>query len=161
MKVILEKRVEKLGLPGEVVNVADGYARNFLIPNKCAVPATKNNIDRVQRVVKKLELEYIKEVDEAKKVAAQIEKLSVTVKMPAGENDRLYGAVTAHQIVDAMAEKGITLEKKKVHLPEHIKDLGEHQVEIKVHPDVTAKLKLLVEKLEEKKDEKKEEKAEE
>ena len=149
MKVILEKRVEKLGLPGEIVNVSDGFARNFLMPKKIASKATKENIERIGKMVKKLELVYIKEIDEAKKAAAEIDQIAVALFMQAGENEKLFGSVTSQQIADALAEKGVTVDKKKIMVSSTIKQLGEYQVEIKVHPEVSANLKVTVEKKEE------------
>ena len=149
MKVILEKRVEKLGLPGEIVNVSDGFARNFLMPKKIASKATKENIERIGKMVKKLELVYIKEVDEAKKAAAEIDQIAVALFMQAGENEKLFGSVTSQQIANALAKKGVTVDKKKIMVSSTIKQLGEYQVEIKVHPEVSANLKVTVEKKEE------------
>ena len=149
MKIILEKRVEKLGLPGEIVTVADGYARNFLIPKKMAVLATKNNVNKVNKMLKKLELEHVKEVEEAKKIAEEIEKLEIKLVVQAGENDKLFGAVTNIQISEALQEKGVSIEKKKILIAAPIKQLGEFQVDVKIHPDVIAKLKVIIDKKEE------------
>ena len=146
MKVILEKRVEKLGLPGEIVDVANGYARNFLIPKKFASKATDETIERVKKKVKKLNLAYVKEIEEVKKVVAEIEKLTITLAVVAGEKDKLFGAVTNHQIADVLEKKGITVDKKKVLIASPIKQLGEYQVEIKIHADVSASLKVIIEK---------------
>ncbi|MBN1522115.1 MAG: 50S ribosomal protein L9 [Candidatus Aureabacteria bacterium] len=149
MKIILEKRVEKLGLPGDVINVADGFARNFLLPKKLAVPATQENMDRISRKVKKLELAHVKEVDEAKRVAEAIEQLTVKIDLPAGESGKLFGAVTNHQLADALSEQGVSVDKKKILIASPIKQLGEYQVEIKIHADVSAMLKVVVDKKEE------------
>ena len=146
MKVILEKRVEKLGIPGEIINVSDGYARNFLIPKKIAAIPTKKNVERVQKKVKNFELEYIKERDEAEKVAAELEKIEVKLAMQSGENDKLFGAVTSQQIAAFLENKGVTVDKKKILVASPIKKLGEYQVDVKIHSEVLAKLKVIIEK---------------
>jgi large subunit ribosomal protein L9 len=146
MKVVLEKRVEKLGIPGEIVDVSDGYGRNYLLPHGCAVLATKANIEKIKKKVKILELQNIKEMDEAKKVAEQMEKVVVTLAMSVGENDKLFGSVTGQQIVDFLGAKGFEIEKRKVIIPTPIKQLGEYLIDIRLHPDVIAKIKVVVEK---------------
>ncbi len=148
MKVILEQRVEKLGLPGDVVDVADGYARNYLIPKKLASPATKHNVERLKKKLEKLRELYTKEIEEAKRIAEKLENFELKMKMPAGEEGKLFGSVTAQTIADELNSQGISVDKKKILLDEHIKQLGEYKVDIKVHPEVTASLKIIVEKKE-------------
>ena len=131
---------------GDIVTVSDGYARNYLIPQKIAVSADKNNIERIQKKMKKLELAGIKEKDEAAKAAGEIEKLTLFIDVQAGENEKLFGAVTSQQIAEKLAEKGVTVDKKKVLIDDSIKQLGEYTVDIKIHPEITAKLKVIVEK---------------
>jgi len=148
MKIILEQRVEKLGLPGDIVEVADGYARNYLIPKKLASVATKHNIERLKKKVEKLRELYTKELNEAKKIAEKLESFELKLQMTAGEEGKLFGSVTSQTIADELNAKGITVDKKKILLDEHIKQVGEYKVNVKIHPEITATLKIIIEKKE-------------
>jgi large subunit ribosomal protein L9 len=144
MQVILKINVEKLGNEGDVVSVANGYARNYLIPRKLAIEATAKN-RRVLDHEKRMEADRAaKEKRDAQKLATEIAGLSCTIRMQAGENDRLFGSVTALDIAAALEEQGIEIDRRKIILDEPIKELGVVTVPAKIHPDVTADIKVWV-----------------
>ena len=144
MKVVLRQSVEKLGLLGDVIEVKDGYARNYLIPQKIAYPATEGYLKTLEEEKKQLVRRQEKEQQAAEKLAADLEKISVTIPVKVGEEDKLYGTVTAQMIADALAEKGIQIEKRKIDLEDQIKTLGVYDVEVKLHAGVAAKVKVWV-----------------
>ena len=144
MQVILKTQVEKLGNEGDVVNVANGYARNYLIPRRLAIEATAKNrrtLDHEKRVESD---QAAKEKRDAQKLATEIANLSCTIRMQAGENDRLFGSVTALDIAAALEEQGIEIDRRKILLDEPIKELGVVTVPARIHPDVTADIKVWV-----------------
>lgn len=145
MKVILSADVKGLGKKGDLVNASDGYARNFLFPKKLAVEATDVNIKKVESEKKAL-IEKEKEIfEEAKDIGNKIEKIVVEIKTKAGDGGRLFGSVTSKEISEKVEEiSGIKLDKRKIDLPEPIKALGVRSVDVKLHPKVTAKLKVHV-----------------
>jgi large subunit ribosomal protein L9 len=144
MEVILKENVEKLGNEGDVVSVADGYARNYLIPKNLAIKATDKN-RRVIEHEKRVESDrFAKERREAEKLASELANLSCTIRMQAGENDRLFGSVTALDIAAALEEQGIEIDRRKITLDEPIKELGVFTVPAKIHADVTADIKVWV-----------------
>jgi large subunit ribosomal protein L9 len=137
MEVILREHVEKLGSRGEVVKVADGYARNYLLPRKLALLATEGNRKHIERERAKLDA---KEADEKKVVEAIGERLAgveVVIARKVGETDALYGSVTAADIVEALAAKGFDIDKRKLQLAEPLKKIGEVKVPVKLHREVT------------------------
>ncbi|MBN1903459.1 50S ribosomal protein L9 [Candidatus Sumerlaeota bacterium] len=148
MKVILFDNVPRLGKVGDLVNVAPGHFRNFLFPRKLAVEATPENLKVLEHRKKTLEKVAVKEKTEAETLADKFSELSLKVYLKAGENDRLFGSVTPSEIADKMKEAGFEVDKKKIHLTEPIKSLGEFPVEIKLHPEVTATVRVIVEKTE-------------
>ena len=144
IQVVLTENDPKLGKRGQVLKVSSGYAHNFLLPNKKALIATPANL-------KSFEEQKVREAkDEAACLAAagetakKISAVSLKIGVLAGEGDKLYGAVTSQDILQALAAQGITVDKKDLHLPEPIKKLGEHQIPLKLHKQVTAQLKLSV-----------------
>ncbi len=144
MQVILKENVEKLGSEGDVVAVATGYARNYLIPRKLAIQATEKNrrsLDHEKRVETDL---AAKEKKEAEKLAGELSNLSCTIRMQAGENDRLFGSVTSLDIAAALEEQGIEIDRRKIILDEPLKELGVFTVPAKIHPDVMADIKVWV-----------------
>ena len=146
MKAILSKPVPGLGEIGDMVDVSPGYYRNFLVPRKLAVEATNKNLVVVKQT-KDLEARTAqREQRNAQQLAAEMEKLPIKVALKAGENDRLFGSVTAADIADKLREAGYEIDKRKVALEEPIKRLGMYTVHVKVHPQVEAKIKVLVEK---------------
>ena len=144
MEVILREHVDNLGRRGEVVKVADGYARNFLLPRKLALPVTESNRRQIERERVKLEAKELAERQDAEAAAARISAVEISIGRRVGENDTLYGSVTAADITEALAAKGVEVERRKVQLEESLKSLGEFQVPIKIHREVTAHVKVTV-----------------
>jgi large subunit ribosomal protein L9 len=136
MKVILRETIESLGLIGSEVDVAKGYARNYLLPQNKAVLATPQNRKRFEQERKKVELQIAKEKRAAEEMAQRLEGVSVTIPAKVHEEDRLYGSVSVREIVAALAEKGIETEKRAVILAEPIKNLGTFQVPIRIYTDI-------------------------
>jgi large subunit ribosomal protein L9 len=144
MKVILRKDQEKLGQVGAVVDVKDGYARNFLIPKGIAYPASEGSMRALAEEKKQAERRSAKELKASEKLATELEKLSVTIKMKVGEDEKLFGSVTSQMIAEAVQEKGFNLDKRIIELPEPIKALGIYNVDVKLHQNVTGKVKVWV-----------------
>ena len=137
-KVILTEEVRGLGNRGEVVSVAAGYARNFLLPKEMALPATAGNMKRLEQQKKRYDARMAKEKEQAAQVAGSMEGVVLVLKKKAGEHDALYGSVTAAELAEALAEKGITVDKRRIELEEPIKRLGTHTVHVKIHREVVA-----------------------
>ena len=144
MKIILVENIERLGKAGDVVSVKEGYARNFLIPAKKARPATEANMKLADALKKKVAAEEAKKTGEAKAMADKISGLSLTIAAQAGEEEKLFGAVSSETIAAALAEEGITVDKRDIILDEPIKKLGVYQLVVKVHPEVKANLRVWV-----------------
>ncbi len=144
MKVILRQDYEKLGKAGDIVQVKDGFARNFLIPREIAYEATPGNIRRFEEEKKRMVLQFEREKKKAEQLAKELEKTSCTISMAVGEEDRLFGSVTSQDIADALKEKGIEIDRRKIVLEEPIKSLGIYSVPIRLHPEVTASVKVWV-----------------
>jgi large subunit ribosomal protein L9 len=144
MEVILRDHVEHLGRRGEIVKVADGYARNYLLPRKLALPATDANRKWVERERKQAEARDLEERGGAEAIAARLNALELTITRKVGENDQLYGSVTNADIAALLGEKGFEIDRRKILLPDPIKALGENTVPVKLHRDVTAQLKVVV-----------------
>ena len=145
MQIILEKTVPKLGLIGEVVNVKDGFARNFLFPRKLAVRASEHNLSMVVKRVKAVRESELKQQDEAKALAKILEGVSVTIAVKANEEGKLFGSVSPSEVVDAIKkEKGLELDKGLVEFREHIKQLGVYTVALKLHALVHHDVKVWV-----------------
>jgi large subunit ribosomal protein L9 len=140
MKLVLTDDVKGLGHRGDVVNVAEGYGRNFLLPRELAFPATAGNLKRLEQERKRYDARISHEKDEAQKVAKSIEGIKIVLHKKAGENDALYGSVTSSELADALAAKGVTVDKRKIDLEEPIKRLGEHTVHVKLHREVAVSL---------------------
>ncbi|MDW8443121.1 MAG: 50S ribosomal protein L9 [Acetobacteraceae bacterium] len=136
MDVILLQRVEKLGQMGDVVKVKPGYARNYLLPQKKAVRATKENLARFEAERAQLEAQNLKRREEAERVAERVAGLAVVLLRQAGESGQLYGSVTARDIADASTQAGLTITRQQVMLDRPIKALGLHQVRVVLHPEV-------------------------
>jgi len=146
MEVILRDEVDKLGHRGDVVKVADGYGRNYLLPRGLALPVTDANRATIERERKAHAAKAAKEKAEVETLAARLNGMRYVAPRKVGENDLLYGSVTSGDIAEFLKGKGIELDKRKVQLEEPIKKLGDHEVHIKLHPEVTATLKVLVSK---------------
>jgi large subunit ribosomal protein L9 len=146
MEVILRDDVSNLGTRGQVVKVAPGYARNFLIPKKLAVAATESNKKIVEQERQAHLRKEAKLESEAQDLAKLVNGVSVIITQKAGENDQLFGSVTSKDVADALAAKGFTLDRRKIQLDEPIKSLGEFKVPVKLHKDVTAEVTVVVAK---------------
>lgn len=144
MKVILRQDVPEVGAAGETVEVKSGYGRNFLIPRNLAIPATKANLRAIDEIRKQTEIREKKARREAEVVKDRIEKLSLTIEVLVGEEDRLYGSVTNADIAELLASEGVMVDKRAIQLETPIKVLGIYTVPIKIAKDVTANLKLVV-----------------
>ena len=144
MNIILQKNYPELGSAGEVVTVKDGYARNFLIPQGIAVRADKSARKAMEERKKIEYLRFTKEKRDAEKLAEKISKVSITAKMQAGEEDKLFGSVTTQDIVELMKKKEIEIDRRKIQMDEPIKSLGVYQIPVKLHTEVIAKVKLFV-----------------
>jgi large subunit ribosomal protein L9 len=144
MEVILREDVEKLGSRGEVVKVASGYARNFLLPKRLAVTATDANRKIVQQEKDAHLRKEAKLTGEAQDLAKLMSTVSITIARKAGENDQLFGSVTSADISDALAVQKYNVERRKIQLDEPIRTLGEHKVAIRLHKDVTAEVTVTV-----------------
>jgi len=147
MKVILADDVRGLGHRGDTVSVKPGYARNFLFPQGFAFEATAANVRKLGEDKKKYDEKMLHEKAGAENVAKQIEGLTVVITKKAGEGDVLYGSVTPTEIADALAEKGIEVDRRRIELAEPIKRLGEHRVHVRLHRDVTTELVVAVQPL--------------
>ena len=144
MKIILRKNFEQLGQIGDVVDVRDGFARNFLIPRDIAYAAQKGNIRALEEEKKQLSKKRAKELQAAEKLAAELEKISVTIPVKVGEEDKIFGTVTAQMISDTLKEKGYDIDKRRIEVSEAIKSLGIYSVNVKLHPSVVAVVKVWV-----------------
>ena len=144
MEVILREHVDNLGRRGEVVKVADGYARNYLLPRKLALVATEGNRKQIERERAKFDAKEAEEKGVADAAAQRIANVELEIRRKVGETEVLYGSVTTSDIAEALAAKGIELDRRKVQLQEPIKKLGEYDVPIKLHRDVITKIKLRV-----------------
>lgn len=144
MKVILRKNFDQLGKVGDVVNVKDGYARNYLIPRQIAYQATAGNIRALEEEKKQIVKKEAKELESAQKLASELEKISITIPVKVGEEDKIFGAVTHQMIADAINEKGFEIDKRKIDITEQIKALGIYTVSVKLHPSVSAAVKTWV-----------------
>ena len=148
MKVIFLKDVKGQGKKGDLIEVSDGYARNFLLPKNLAIPATKENINVLKGQQESREYRQQKELEEAQETAKKINEISVLLKAKAGDNGKLFGSITSKDVSEALtSQHHIKIDKKKFVLPDGIKSLGTTQVDIKIHPGVLAKLKVNVESL--------------
>jgi large subunit ribosomal protein L9 len=146
MEVILRDHVDNLGKRGEIVKVADGYARNFLLPRKLALPATDANRKWVERERKIAEARDLEERGAAEAIATRLNALELTISRKTGENDQLYGSVTNGDIAELLAAKSFDIDRRKILLPDPIKALGENTVPVKLHRDVTANVRVTVAK---------------
>ncbi len=146
MEVILRSDVASLGRRGQVVKVAEGYGRNYLLPRGLALPVSEANKAVIEKERKALEARAAREKAEFESLGERLAGLRYIAPRRVGENDVLYGSVTAGDVADFLKSKGIEIDKRKVQLEEPIKKLGEHEVRIKLHPEVVASLKLLVTK---------------
>jgi large subunit ribosomal protein L9 len=144
MEVILREHVDNLGKRGEIVKVADGFARNYLLPRKLALPATEGNRKHVERERKIMETREAEEKSSAEAIAARLAVVEISIARRVGDTEQLYGSVTAADIVDYLKSKGFDVDRRKLILPEPIKAIGEFAVPLKLHREVTVPLKVQV-----------------
>lgn len=144
MKVILRKNFDQLGKIGDLIEVKDGYARNFLLPRQIAYIATKGNIRALEEEKHQLAKKEVKELEAAKVLASELENVSITIPVKVGEEDKIFGSVTSQMIVDALKEKNYVVDKRKIDLAEPIKALGIYSVNVKLHNEVNAIVKAWV-----------------
>jgi large subunit ribosomal protein L9 len=138
IEVILREHVDNLGKRGEVVKVADGYARNFLFPRKLALAVTTENKRQIERERAKADAREADEMKEAEALRAKVEAVELAAARRVGENNVLYGSVTSADVADLLAARGLTVDRRKIQLPEPLKALGDHKVSIKLYRDVVA-----------------------
>lgn len=146
MKVILLKNIEKLGVQAEIVNVKRGYARNYLIPRDLAIYATPQNMKKLGDLKAKAAVEEEKRLTELKKLAEKINSVNLVFVRKVDENDHMFGSVSEADIVNALAENGIEIHKSAIQLEKHIKELGHSQVQVKLHKELSAVVKIDVQK---------------
>ena len=146
MEVILKEDVPKLGARGDVVKVAEGYGRNFLLPRKLAIEASVGNKAVIEQMKAAAARRFAKEKAGAEALAKQFEGVSVSFQRRSGEHDQLFGSVTSGDIAEALEKKGFNVDRRKIQLHEPLKTLGEFTVPIKLHRDVTTHLKVVIEK---------------
>lgn len=144
MKVILRQDFAKLGTTGDVIEVKDGFARNYILPRKIGFEATKGNMRALEEEKKQRSKRDDKDLIKAQKLGVDLEKISVTLKMKVGEDEKLFGTVTTQMIADALSEKGFNVDKRIISTEEPIKALGIYSVDIKLHPSVESKVKVWV-----------------
>jgi large subunit ribosomal protein L9 len=144
MEVILREDIDKVGTRGQVVKVAPGYARNFLLPKKLAVAATSANKKIVEQERQSHLRKEAKQKGEAEDLSKLLTGVSVTIAQKAGENDQLFGSVTSKDVGDALAGKNYTIDRRKIQMDEPIKQLGEYKVPVRLHKDVTAEVTVVV-----------------
>lgn len=144
MEVILRDHVEHVGRRGEIVKVADGYARNYLLPRKLALEATEANRKRVDRERKIVEAREAEERAAAEAIATRLTALELSISRKVGENDQLYGSVTNADIADLLKARGFDIDRRRILLPDPLKALGESTVPVKLHRDVTAQVRVAV-----------------
>ena len=146
MQIILQEDVEKLGTRGQVVEVKAGYARNFLLPRKLALEASPGNMKRLEKMRATFAKKEATEKGDAQKLAELLAGVSLELTRKAGDNDQLFGSVTSADISEALAAQGFTIDKKKITLADPIKVVGEYDIPIKLHREITAVVKLAVKK---------------
>jgi len=144
MEVILNKDVDRLGKAGSIVNVKDGFARNFLIPNNLVVPLTSANLKRLEQEKQRKNLQSEKAKKEAEVLKERLSSLSLTIPVLTQEEDELYGSITSTDVAAVLKEEGLNIDKKSIILDEPLKSLGIYEIPIKLHPDVLAKVKVWV-----------------
>jgi large subunit ribosomal protein L9 len=141
MRIILQREIQKLGVPGDIVEVKDGYARNYLLPRGLAIPASKGAVKHAERLREAHDTRMEKSRAEARDLVAQLSKTRLRVVSKAGEDGKLFGSVTAQHLADELSEAvGQPIDRRRIHLDEPIRSLGTHEVEVHVHPEMGAKV---------------------
>jgi len=146
MQIILQEDVEKLGTRGQIVNVAEGYARNFLLPRKLGLEATPGNMKRLEKMRAAFAKKEATEKGAAEELAKLLMGVSLSLTRKAGENDQLFGSVTSADISEALAAQGYNIDKRKIVLDDPVKLVGEYEIPLRLHREVSASVKLAVKK---------------
>lgn len=144
MKVILRKNFDQLGKIGDLIDVKEGYARNFLIPRSIAYLATQGNLRALEEEKKQLAKKDAKDLEDSQKLSSELENVSITIPVKVGEEDKIFGTVTTQMIADSLKEKGYEIDKRKIEINEPIKSLGIYSVNVKLHSNVNAVVKTWV-----------------
>lgn len=144
MKVILREDMDSLGFEGDIVDVARGYGRNYLIPKGLALEANQQNMKLIEMQRKKIEVKRVKAKSDAERVREKIAEIVITIRQKAGEEDKLYGSVTTMDIAACLEKEGVTIDRKKLILEKPIKVLGDYEIPVKLHPEVTGTVKVVV-----------------
>ena len=145
MEIILRETIDNLGRAGQVVKVADGYARNYLLPRKLAYIATPGNLKIIEFERQSLARKDAKQKEDAEKLQHMLDAVEITIRRKVGEQNALYGSVTNSDVADELEKKGFSVEKRKIHMDDHIKTVGEFSIPVRLFKDVTAHVKLKVE----------------
>ena len=145
MEVILRETIDSLGRAGQVIKVADGYARNYLLPRKLAYVATPGNRKVIESERQSLFMKEAKQKDDSEKLKEMLDAVEIVIRRKVGEQEALYGSVTNSDVAEELEKKGYQIEKRKIHMDDHIKTLGEFSIPIRLFKDVTAHVKLKVE----------------
>jgi large subunit ribosomal protein L9 len=145
MEIILRETIDKVGRAGQVVKVADGFARNYLLPRKLAYVATPGNLKVIEAERQILLRKEAKQQGDAEQLKQLLDKVEVLIRRKVGEQNALYGSVTNSDVADELEKKGFQIEKRKIHMEDHIKQIGEYEIPIRLFKDVTAHVKLKVE----------------
>lgn len=143
-EVLLLEPVPNVGGEGEKVSVKSGYARNFLIPRKLAIPATRANLRQIEALHQRRAEREAKELEEAQELLSKLENLRLALVVKTGEGGKMFGAVTAQDLVAKIAENGVEIDRKQIHLPAPVKTIGDHSVTVKLHPQVQGELRFEV-----------------
>jgi len=144
VRIILLEDVERLGKRGAVLNVSDGYGRNFLLPRKLAVVATEPNMKQIEQTGKRQKIVEAKESKDAMDLKADLEKVTIAIAMKSGEGDMLFGSVTGAHVAEELEKLGYKIDKRRIEVDEPIKRLGEYEIPVRLHKDVIATVKLNV-----------------
>lgn len=144
MKVILKEDIPNLGKAGQIVNVKDGYARNFLFPKGLALLADEKNMKLLEYQKKKIEEEAKKKRQDAQSIAERLSQVNLKITAKAGEDQKLFGSITSKDIANALEKEGFAIDKKQITVLEPIKRIGEYEVEVKLHENITAKVKVTI-----------------
>ena len=150
MEIILKQDVDELGFEGSIVKVKDGYARNYLIPKGMGLEASPQNIKALELQSKKIEIRRVKAKEAAEKIKQEVEGTVITLSQKSGEEGKLYGSVTSMDIASALEKQDIVIDRRKILLEKPIKSLGEFEVPVKIYPEITALIRVVVESSEEK-----------
>ncbi len=146
MEIILTTNIKKLGKIGDLVNVKDGYARNYLIPNKMALRKNKKNLEHYEKIKNEIAEKENKKLDEAKKLANELKKISIVFNKEADEKDQLYGSISKKEIIEYLQNHNIKLKSDDIIIKDQIRTIGEYEIDINPYIDVTEKIKIVVKK---------------